>query len=443
MISNSDILKLIFGFKIKHLRLQQNKSYQELAGETGLSTSYLNDIEKGKKYPKPDKIQALAASLHVEYDYLISTRTDKKLRPIVELLNSDFFKFFPLDEFGISIEKLVDVFTSAPDKINAFISTILKMVRSYQIEKEHFYRIALRSYQDIHDNYFPDLEEAVGAFRTHYNLPVQIPHKNTDLKQLLSDQFQVKVDAERISQHKNLKGFRSYFNNNKKILHLNKGLSKAQEQFILAKEIGFQYMQLTERPYETELSKEASFEKLLNNFKASYFAAALMMDESSMVKDIQKMARITTWKATLISDLLEKYQVTPENLLQRLTNILPKHFGLNDLFFFRLRSGKGMVDYQMTKELHLSQLHNPYQNETNEHLCQRWVSISAMKKLRSAKSELVIDAQISQYWNTPNAYFCITIAQPSSFNDTSASSVTIGIMMSEKLSATFNCLTPN
>ena len=165
MIKNDQALRLIFGFKIKHRRLQAGKSYQELAQATGLSVSYLSDIEKGKKYPKPDKIQKLALALKMDYNDLVSTRSNKKIRPIVELLNSEFFKFFPAKEFGISLEKFLDVFSNSPEKFGAFISTILKMTRSYQIEKEDFYLTALRSYQDIHDNYFPSLEKAAHKFK--------------------------------------------------------------------------------------------------------------------------------------------------------------------------------------------------------------------------------------------------------------------------------------
>ena len=165
MISDNDIHKLILGFKIKHLRTRGGIPYQELSGKTGLSVSYLNDIEKGKKYPKPDKIRALAEAFEIGYDDLVSTKSDKKLQPVIELLNSGFFKFFPSEEFGFNTEKLIDFFSNSPDRISAFISTILKMARSYQIEKEHFYRIALRSYQDMHDNYFPELEASSGELK--------------------------------------------------------------------------------------------------------------------------------------------------------------------------------------------------------------------------------------------------------------------------------------
>ncbi|MEM8892577.1 MAG: helix-turn-helix transcriptional regulator, partial [Bacteroidota bacterium] len=97
MISNNQIISLIFGFKLRYLRQKFGLSYHELAEKTGLSTSYLNDIEKGKKYPKPDKITTLAEAFGLDYDYMVSTTSSKKLKPIIDLLNSKFLKLFPLD----------------------------------------------------------------------------------------------------------------------------------------------------------------------------------------------------------------------------------------------------------------------------------------------------------------------------------------------------------
>lgn len=437
MISDNDVLKLIMGFKVKHLRSRVGVSYQELSDRTGLSVSYLNDIEKGKKYPKPDKIRSLAAAFHVSYDDLVSTQADKKLRPVVELLNSGFFKYFPADEFGFSMEKLIDIFSNSPDKISAFISTILKMVRSYQIEKEHFYRVALRSYQDMHDNYFPAIELVASDFRKTSGLKTEIPSLAL-LKNLLSTNFSLRIDEHTLGRHEKLSRFRSYYSAEKQTLYLNDQLTEGQQKFLIAKELGFQQLGLEERPYETTLNKEASFEKLLNNFKASYFAAALLMDADEMVKDLQAMALANTWSPELIEGLLNKYQVTPETLLQRLTNILPKHFGIDNLFFIRLDSTKGLVNYRITKELHLSGLHQPYQNQLEEHLCHRWVSISSIKQLNGANTRHVIDAQVSSYWQTENAYFCISIAELDRFDNHNGTSVTLGLSMNDTLKGTFN-----
>lgn len=436
MISDNDIMKLILGFKIRHLRLKKGVSYQSLAEQTGLSVSYLNDIEKGKKYPKPDKIGALAAAFEMDYDDLVSTKADKKLLPVIELLNSGFFKYFPTEEFGFNIDKVIDVFSNAPDRISAFISTILKMVRSYQIEKEHFYRVALRSYQDMHDNYFEDIEASSVSFSKKHGL--RTPPSLSALEYVLSTEFQIQVDRQKLAGNKILKNVRSYFSIESNSLYLNKDLSDEQTRFLVAKEIGYQYLELSERSFETNLNKEASFEKLLNNFKASYFAAALLMPAKDFAEDIRQVARATDWNPELIKKLLATYQVTPETLLQRMTNILPKYFGVDNLFFIRLDAQGSMVDYQITKELHLSGLHNPYQNQLTEHLCQRWVSISTIKNLPGSQNNLLVDAQVSEYWQTDKAYFCISIAQPSRFDNRNGSSVTIGLAMNESLKGAFN-----
>jgi Zn-dependent peptidase ImmA (M78 family) len=344
----------------------------------------------------------------------------------------------PLDEFGINPEKLIDVFSNSPDRISAFISTILKMVRSYQIEKEHFYRIALRSYQDMHDNYFPELEEAVQAFKKEMRLKNLVPNTYDQLADVLGQEYDIMIDRVSLGKNKKLGLFRSFFQADKKVLYINQGMSEAQESFILAKELGFQYLKMEERSYETQLNKEASFEKLLSNFKASYFAAALLMDANELVKDVELIARSIEWKENLIGKLLDKYQVTPETLLQRLTNILPHYFNIKDLFFIRLKSTRDLIKFDITKELHLSQLHKPYHTELDEHLCHRWVSISAIKNIRSKKQDFFVDAQISQYWQSDSSYFCISVAEPDNYEGAGASSITLGLLMTDALKGTFN-----
>ena len=437
MISDSDILKLILGFKIKHLRNQKGISYQALSEQTGLSVSYLNDIEKGKKYPKPDKIRALADAFDISYDDLVSTQADKKLLPVIDLLKSGFFKYFPADEFGMNTEKLIDFFSNAPDRISAFISTILKMTRSYQIEKEHFYRIALRSYQDMHDNFFPEIEDSAAEFRKNNELGTSSLTEKK-LRELLKSKFGISINTQVLASHKKLKVFRSYFDTEKKILYLNDKLSSEQLRFLISKELGYQFLGLNGRSFETHLNREASFEKLLNNFKASYFAAALLMDQHELAEDLRQISITTDWNPTMISNLLDKYQVTPETLLQRFTNILPKHFGIDNLFFIRIDGSKNMVEYQITKELHLTGLHKPFQNQLTEHLCHRWVSISSIKNLHGNNQRFFVDAQISDYWQTNNAYFCISVAEEGRFDYPNGSSVTLGLSMTEGLRAAFN-----
>ena len=446
MITDNQIIRYIFGFKVRHLRQKLDLSYQELAKLTGLSTSYLHDIEKGKRYPKPNKINVLAEALKVDYNYMVATNASKKLQPIIDLLNSKFFKLFPLEDFGISMEKLLELFTHTPDKVNAFISTIFKIARNYQVEEAAFYKEALRSYQDMHNNHFPEIEDAAAAFKQEFSIKEPLPFVQSYLEDQLFELYGIKVDKTSLAKVPNLKGIRSYFDEAKLVLHIQKGLSEAQNMFLIGRELGFQYLKISERPKITTIMKVPSFEQLLNNYKASHFAAALLMDEHQLTADLRNLARENSWNSSLINSLLEKYNVTGEMLLQRLTNILPNHFGISDLFFMRMTSNEDLSSFKMNKDLHLSQLHSPYNNGLKEHFCNRWVAITSIRQFKEAvkkdsKTEVLVDAQISQYWNTNKSYFCISIAKPSFSNPHIIVSVTIGLLITAHVKSIFHCIT--
>ena len=441
-----DTLKMIFGFKVKYLRQQLDASLEELAERSGLSKSYLHDIEKGKKYPKLEKIDALAQALGVDYDFLVSTRASKKLQPAIDLLSSDFIKEFPLELFGISPDKLFELLTNTPDKATAFISTLFKITRNYQLQRGQLYMAALRSYQDMYDNYFEELEAAVRAFRASIGpAGAALPYSTAFLENLLHERYGIRVDRQAMPQEKALKEARSFFSSPQRVLFLNQGLSSAQENFLLGRELAFQHLDIQDRPFFTRIVETESFERLLHNFQASYFSVALLMEENRMVEDIRAWAQTPDWAPEGFLALLSRYDVSPEMLLQRLTNLLPRHFGIKDLFFIRMASDEGLRHFQMTKELHLSQLHSPYANELNEHYCRRWVSVNIIKELKAQQlasngSTLLAHAQISHYWQTENRYLCISIAKPSLTAPSQGVSVTLGLLVNEKLGQLFRFL---
>ena len=131
MANDSDFIKTVFGLKMKQFRQKKNYSLQDLANLTGVSKSYLNEIENGKKHPKHDKIAQLAAALNCTYDDLVSTKLDKSLAPIAEIIQSDFFKEIPLDLFGINKSNLISIISDAPKKVTAFINTLIEISQNY------------------------------------------------------------------------------------------------------------------------------------------------------------------------------------------------------------------------------------------------------------------------------------------------------------------------
>lgn len=438
MISENDSVKLIFGLKLRSLRQQKGLSYQQLSEATKLAISYLHDIENGRKYPKADKIMALTKALGVEYDYLVSLNGGKKLQPIIDLISSEFINVIPWEHFGLSPASLLELFSNTPDKVTAFISTLIKISRAYQMSTESFYTTALRSYQDLHDNYFEDLEATALRFRQEHNLEDHIPLQPDTLITILQKQYDIQIDRKKMGTVTALNSLRSYFAAEKKVLYINKQLSPAQEAFLLSRELAFQYLQITERSYETIIQHPGSFDVLLHNFRASYFAAALLIPEDNIAADLRTLMRLDKWDGNAWLQLLDKYSVTPEMLMQRLTNILPHHFGIDQLFFLRMTGNIARSHYDITKELHLSQLHNPHANAISEHYCRRWLAIDMMQQtaVQVAKKKYkqpAVGIQVSHYHQTHNRYLAITFAKPRQKSSEEMISVTLGLMMDKQL----------
>lgn len=159
-----DYIKLIFGLKIKQIRTAKDLSLFKLSKITGLSKSYLNEIEKGKKYPKTDKIILLAEAFDVPYDELVSLKLDKNLAPVAEILQSNLLQEIPLELFGIEERDLIEIISNAPMKVNAFISTLIEIGNNYNLTRESFFLASLRSFQEANDNYFPEIELAAKNF---------------------------------------------------------------------------------------------------------------------------------------------------------------------------------------------------------------------------------------------------------------------------------------
>ena len=357
MLTENSGIRLIFGLKLRALRQEQGLNYQQLSKATGVAVSYLHDIENGKKYPKADKIIALAKALKVDYDYLVSLTANKKLQPIIDFMSSDVTTIVPWEHFGITPATLLNVFANMSDKITAFLSTIIKRSQTEQLSKENFYTAALRSYQDLHDNYFPQLEESLKKFRSKSKLKDKMSLTVEELDGLLKKLYKIEVDREELDKVEELQSIRSYYSAKKKVLYINKGLSPAQEKFLLGRELAFQFLKLKPRPFETIVQSLASFEVLKHNFDASYFSNALLIPEDKIIEDLQLLFGKNTWTPSDWINLAGKYDVTAESLMQRLGNILPGHFGIDQLFFLRISSNLDTNRYDLTKELYLSQLH--------------------------------------------------------------------------------------
>jgi transcriptional regulator with XRE-family HTH domain len=422
-------VKLIFGLKLRQIRSDKGLSLFQLGKMTGLSKSYLNEIEKGKKYPKTDKLILIADSLGVSYDDLVSLKLDKNLAPIAEILQSKFLQEIPLDLFGIEERDLIEIIANAPSKVNAFISTLIEISKNYNLTRESFFLAALRSFQEANDNYFGDIELAAKKFTQSY-LIKENDEINIDwMSEILREEYGYTLVYDDFPE--DLTKLRSIYIPNKNALYINTSADQNQVRFILAKELGYNYLAFKERLYTFSWAKFENFDQLLNNFYASYFAGALLLPEEELVQDLKILFAENQYDLSRFEKVLGKYSESPETIYQRLTNLLPKHFNIQDLFFIRLNHKLGSNSIKLTKELHLNQQQSPHANETHEHYCRRWVSVRVLQNFTQMENvKHLMDSQISVYpYNDNKSYYVVSSATKDPFNENQLRSVSIGLLM--------------
>ena len=425
-------IRLLFGLKLKQLRIDKKLSLSDLSSKSGLSVSYINEIEKGKKYPKPDKIKALAKAMEVDINALTSPKLSKRMEPITELLDSAILTELPLELFGIDPATLLQLLSDAPTKTSAFIGTLIEIARNYNMSVEQFYFSALRTYQEMYDNYFEDLEQEAERFLEERSVPDDLLLDELYLKSLLESEYGYRIRVLDDKDHPELDDVRSLTIPKKghTLLLLNKRLSRVQRTFILGREVGYQFLNLKKRLFTTALVEAESFEQLLNNYFASYFASAILIKRSLLVKRLEDFFALDTWQPGKLLEIIEYFNTTPESFCYRASNVFPKFFGINQLFFLRFNSYPGHNRFDMTKELHLGRKHYPH-TKKDEHYCRRWVGLTILQELAEqpdSRGKVLCRAQVSEYVGTRERYLVISFAKNMA-PDIKNVSVTMGIFL--------------
>lgn len=429
--------RIIFGLKVRQFRQERGWNFDELGKRTGISPSYLNEIEKGKKYPQEENLNRLAEALGLSPDFLASPELTKQYAPLGNLLQSNFLNELPLDLFGIEAQQVVEIIARAPDRVNAFISALLEIARNYALLNENFYFAALRAYQELHMNYFEDIEQAAEAFVQKHGLPENGGVSEQTLAGLLRSEFRYKISENGLDAYPDLHSVRSVFNPKKRLLSLNSRLNERQRAFQLAKELGFNVLHLKQRPLASTLSRVRAFEEVLNNYRAAYFAVAVLVNRHAFVHDLRRFFEQSAWNENILQGLLAKYQVSPEVLFQRF-NVLSRDFDLQKVFFLRFIHDVERDRFEIDKELHLNRRHQPHASGLDEHYCRRWLSIVLLRDLRRSAADHarpLIGVQRALFADTNEEYLCLGVAKPGYPTVGRNVGVTLGILLDERARA--------
>lgn len=416
---NSQLVNIIFGMKMKQARTDANLTLVEFARQCDLSPSYVTEIEKGRKYPRADKIVKIAEVLDKDYDDLVSIRLEPPLTHLGNALSSPVLGQFPFDEFGIEMSDIVGLLTREPDKASALLDAVTEIGRQYDFQEQNFLWSALRSYQELHDNYFPDIEEAALTFSKKQGIE-DGDYSIDQLKEILTERFKYQFNFERLKEDENLHIYRSVFvkaMGPHPTLLINSNLHPFQIRFLLAREIGYKHLKLLDRANTSPPDQVTSFQQVLNDFRASYFAGALLMPKSHFIQDISTFFSIEKFSAEPLLQMLKKYRVTPENLMYRFSELVPQFFGTR-LHYLRVHQHGDR--YQLVRQLNLNRLRVPNGLAVNEHFCRHWLVVRLLRELEEAQAAgqaydvetPIIGVQMSDYLDQDDDFLCFGFARP-------------------------------
>jgi transcriptional regulator with XRE-family HTH domain len=420
-------LRFVLGLKMKSLRRERGFTLHQLAERSGLSVSYLSEIEKGKKYPKAAKLLGIAAALGVPFEDLVSPQVAEELAPVKTVFSSDFLDGFPFHLFGVDPEDLFGIANDHPELAAALIRALLDVGRTYDVQVEQFLLAALRSYQQLNHNYFPHLEDAAVRCRADHGWPAGEAPPLAALAATLEREHGYQIDLDTLPATPDLRGFRSvYLGGRPRRLLVNGNLMPSQRAFVLARELGYRYLGLTgKRALTSSWIQVESFEQVLNNFYASYFAGALLIDRDRLIADLAAFFARPAWDAAACAACIAAYGVTAELFCHRLTELLPRHLGLEELFFLRFAHDPGPV-HRLTKFLNTSRVPVPRAVGPAETYCRRWPALRLPPAALPA-----VTAERTHFLDADAEFLVLTMARPLALASGATSSVSVGFRLDD------------
>ena len=139
---------------------------------------------------------------------------------------------------------------------------------------------------------------------------------------------------------------------------------------------------------------------------------------------------------------MTRYDATPEMFVHRLAELLPRFFGLDELFFLRFSHEARTQRYKLTKSLNISRTPVPHEVGLHETYCRRWPALRLMG-LRPELNPLpgttrrpqlrapLVNVQRSYFLEEKAEFFVLAVARPLSLTTGASSSVSLGLLLDD------------
>lgn len=308
----------------------------------------------------------------------------------------------------------------------------------------------MRAYLDLHQNFFPSLEEKVEVCRRDKGLDVTRGPAEVavQLRAILKKDYNIEVVRSDFTQvSTSLENLFYYLKSNGKdsTLYLHQGLGSREEALILARELGYVYLKLNERPMSSIIQSLDSFQQLLNHFSASYFASGLLIPEREFVTGLKKLFKAKAFDGPAMKEWALSYASPVESVFHRMTQLLPRELGIDHLFFLRLDYEAMENRFQVVRELHLAERHNPHKISGNEHYCRRWLTTRLLEKMQAGGGDdFSLGCQKSHFRGSDTDYLAWSMAFKKDVPNGDLAAITVGVLINKKVEETISYLSdPN
>jgi XRE family transcriptional regulator, fatty acid utilization regulator len=463
---DSDRTRLILAINLQRLRRQQGLSQKEVSDRASLSASFYGDLEAANRAASLDSLQGLSRAFGVSVSELLSDNYMAEIGLLMEFFANDV-----LEKNKTSWRDAIALCTTAPDLQRVMVKTITNIAQGddFGNRKELLYPLLLRTYQEEHGNYFDEIEISALEFCDELRGEadrVELPINGPRLKEILGKQFDYTVKTEPIGIKQPLQTTRSLWFRKKGKSHLlvNQRFDTIQQTFELAREIGYNRLESLKdkniwdhRSITSPRYRIHSYGQIWAEFRAAYFAGAVLMPRNELEDDLRVFFKRPKFDIEDVKTMIQKYDVTPEMFLHRLSQILPGRFGLSKLHFLRFRTDLKKEEnpklykhhlYLLDKYLNMSSLPIHYVESLREKHCRRWSSIRLLMEIKSGTvseknkiGDKYYSIQRSHFRGEANGHrdsLCITLALPRTAENGSEGlvSITLGFLMDDHFKAT-------
>ena len=322
--------KLFLGARLKRLRRERGLNQSQMAGELGISGSYLNHLERNQRPVTASILLRLAEAFDVDVKSFASEGGDSGGATQLGEIFSDPM----LADLGVSRYELVELADNAPSVAEgiARLYTALRELRRHPEESEtggSDPRVLItpetwvRDYIQAQRNHYPELEDASETLGGALAHPLSV---SEPLRQRLKEAWGVEV---RVVDPEVLEDASQHYDPQRRILMLSSLLRSENRTFGIAYQLALlEFAPILAHMLEVARPPDLGSRRLLHMSFANYAAGAVMMPYG-------KFLRAAEEHRYAIDRLTAQFGANVEQVAHRLTTL--SRAGAKGVPFFMLR----------------------------------------------------------------------------------------------------------